>query len=142
MHICLKHNGEVLQLAGLNLIKECVETDFLSGLFHHSLLAFGNKGIRIGFRLFFIVLHLENLSCVRHGVQSQNLNRHGRRGLLDSSSLVINHSTNLTECGSYRHNITNMECSLLHKETRNGSSSLIQLRLNHYTVSFTIRICF
>ena len=140
MYISLKHYRKILQLTCLNLVKECIQADFLSGLFHHSLLSFGNKGIRIGFRLFFIILHLEDFSGIRHGIQSQNLNRHGWRCLLDSSSLVVNHGTNLTEGGSYSHNIPDMKCTLLYQKTGNGTSTLIELRLNHYAIGFTVRI--
>ena len=75
LNVGLDHERKLLDLAGLDLIEECIEGYLLLGLLDHLLLAFGDESSSVGLGLLLAVLHLEDLTRVRYRVETQDLTR-------------------------------------------------------------------
>ena len=75
LNIGLDHERKLLDLAGLDLIEECIEGYLLLGLLDHLLLALGDEGGSVGLGLLLAVLHLEDLTRIWNGAETQDLTR-------------------------------------------------------------------
>ena len=75
LNVGLDHERKLLDLAGLDLIEECIEGYLLLRLLDHLLLALCNEGGSIGLGLLLVVLHLEDLTRIWNGAETEDLTR-------------------------------------------------------------------
>ena len=83
----------------------------------------------------------EYFSRARYIRQAENLNGRGGICLLHPSSLVVNHGSYLAVTCACGNKVSDMQCTLLNQNGRNGSASLIQLRLDDKSSRTALRVC-
>ena len=83
----------------------------------------------------------EYLACARNVGKSKNLHGSRRTSLLHAPALVIHHCSYLTMSGTSGDKVTNVKRTLLYQNGCHGTTTLIQLSLDHKTSCPSVRVC-
>ncbi len=135
------HNDvEVLHLSGVYLAEQIVKADHAARLyrFFFNLLfsLFDNRSC-----LLLVVNHIECVAAVRHGRQTDYLNRHGRTGFLYLVAAVVHHCPDMTDTCAGDDEISRAQSTVLHKHRRNRTSALVQARLYDGSLCLAVWVC-
>jgi len=104
------------------------------------LLLLSDEGLCNASGFLLIITDHEDLTCIRDVIKAEDLSRYRRAGLADPIALIIEHCTNLAVACAGRNIVTDLESTLLHKDSGNRTTSLIELCFDDKTSCVTVRI--
>ena len=139
LHIRLDDDVELLHLALLNGGEQVVErylVELLVALFLLLVLALLDQLAR-----HLLVVHrVEDVARARHLGQANDLNRHGRAGLLNLSAVLVGHRAHTADRRARDHRIAGMQRAVLHEQGCHRAAALIQLGLDDRAVRLAVGV--
>ena len=88
-----------------------------------------------------VVCRDHHVARIRNTVQTEDLNRHGRRRFRNLFALIVDHCTDLAVGRSDGNGLADVERTLLYQYGSNRTAALVELGLDDKTARTTVRIC-
>ena len=139
LYVRLDDDVQFLHLALLDGGEQVVERDLvelLVALFLFLVLALLDQLARH----LFVVYRVKDVACARHLGQADDLDRHGRAGLLDLSAVVVGHGAHAADRRARNDRIASVQRAVLHEQRRHRAAALIELGLDDRAVRLAVGV--
>ena len=138
LHIRLDDDVEILDIALLNLLEECVKRYTLRLDEVAALIA--EASLRNRTRLF-LIDGGEDVARRRNIIQTENLNRHGGSRLFHVVAAIVDHRAHMTVCRTDNDGVADAQRTALDEHGSDGAAPLVELCLDDDAACLAVRVC-